>query len=131
MAMLEVSNGSEIDDVSFLWDSEALTYEVTESVVRGQIGAFAVGEPRLLEVAHDPDESVSMFLNGTATGAATFALPISTTRNQTFLGRTLYVDCPTWAGEISEVLLYSRVLPTDERRAVESYLIDKWGCCGS
>jgi hypothetical protein len=131
MAMLEVSNGSEIDDVSFLWDTEAMTYEVTESVVHGQIGAFAVGEPRLLEVTHGQDEEVSLFLNGIATGAATFALPISTTRNQAFLGRTLYLNCSTWSGEISEVLLYSRVLPADERVEVEAYLIDKWGCCSN
>jgi hypothetical protein len=130
-AILELSNGTEIDDVSFFRDLEAFTYEVTTDVLHGQQGAFALGEPRLVEVTHALNGQVSLFLNGLATGAGVFALPFATTRNQNFLGRSLYMNCSTWSGELAEILLYSRVLPTDERQAVESYLNDKWGCCSN
>jgi hypothetical protein len=131
MALLELSNGSEIDDVAFFRDLEAFTYEVVTDVVHGQHGAFAVGEPRLLEVTHTPEAGVSLFMNGLATGAAAFALPSDTLRNQNFLGRSLYVNCQTWSGELAEVLLYGRTLPTDERQTIQRYLNEKWGCCGS
>jgi hypothetical protein len=74
-AILELSNGTEIDDVSFFRDLEAFTYEVTTDVLHGQQGAFAVGEPRLVEVTHALNQHVSLFLNGLATGAGVIRPP--------------------------------------------------------
>jgi hypothetical protein len=91
-----------------------------------------VGEPRLLDVTHTPDRAVSLFLNGIDTGGGWIALPITVTRNQNFLGRSLYMACDTtWPGELAEIVLYARALPTEEREAVRLYLSDKWGCCGA
>lgn len=127
--MLEVSNGSEIEEFAFFRHLQAFTYEVGDFNIHGQQGAFAVGEPRLLDVTHTPELAVSMFLNGFATGTATFALPVTTTRNQSFIGRSLYRDCTTWSGELAEILLYARPLPAEERQAIRRYLDEKWGCC--
>lgn len=131
MAMLEVSNGSEIDDVSFDWNQSALHYEVTEGTVDGRSGAFAQGESRLLEAIQGPSGDVNLWMNGTANGVGSFALPEDKTRNQNFLGRSLYVNCPTWHGEIAELILYARALDTNERRELETYLTEKWECCGT
>jgi len=131
MAMLEVSNGPEIDDISFLWDQSALQYEVFTDVADGQSGAFTTGEPRLLGVVHHPSGEVSLWMNGLANGVASFGLPVREDRNQNFVGRTLYQGCPTWTGEIAEILFYARALEPAERQSVEGYLEQKWGCCGS
>lgn len=131
MAMLEVSNGPEIDDISFLWDQAALQYEVFTDVADGQSGAFTTGEPRLLGVVHDPSGDVSLWMNGLANGVAGFGLPVQTNRNQNFVGRTLYQGCPTWTGEIAELIFYARALEPSERQSVEGYLEQKWGCCGN
>lgn len=131
MAMLEVSNGPEIDDISFLWDQAALQYEVFTDVADGQSGAFASGEPRMLGAVHEPTGGVSLWLNGLSTGVADFGLPVDEARNQNFVGRTLYQGCPTWTGEIAELLFYARAITASERQSVETYLEQKWGCCGS
>jgi hypothetical protein len=55
---------------------------------------------------------------------------VSVERNQNFLGRTLYLNCPTWPGEIAELMMYSRAVSSDERTSIEGYLTKKWGCCG-
>ena len=128
MAMLEVSNGSEIDDISFDWAREdLLQYEVFDNTLKGQNGAFTPGEPRLLEAIQEPSGDVTLWMNGLANGVGSFALPVDAERNQNFVGRTLYQSCPTWAGEIGEILFYSRALDSTERRSVEAYLEKKWG----
>lgn len=129
MSMLEASNGSEIEEFAFFLLREGLAYEVGDFTSQGQEGAFAVGEPRLLDVTHTPDRVVSLFLNGFATATSAFALPVTTTRNQNFIGRSLYRDCTTWSGELAEILLYARPLPSEERQAIRRYLDEKWGCC--
>jgi len=131
MAMLELSNGPEIEDVSFDWNQSSLHYEVAADYVDGQSGAFAQGESRLVSVIQAPSGEVSLWMNGTANGVASFALPVDKTRNQNFLGRTLYVNCPTWQGEIGELVVYARALETTEREELESYLMRTWDCCGT
>jgi hypothetical protein len=131
MALLEVSNGSEIDDVSFDWLSSALQYEVFNSDTMGQDGAFPIGEARLLEVTHSVAEDANLWVNGLSSGLSNFPLPTTTTRNQDFIGKTLYQGCPTLSGAISEIILYSRPLGSSERAGVETYLQSKWGCCSN
>jgi hypothetical protein len=130
-SMLEASNGSEADDIGFFVHRQAFTYEVGDFPIIGREGALVVGEPLLLDVTHTPDLAVTLFLNGLVTGSSTFALPATKTRHQNFLGRSLYPDCTAtgWSGEIAEILLYARALPTEERQAVRRYLDEKWGCC--
>jgi hypothetical protein len=128
-SMLEVSNGSEIEEISFFLHLQAFTYEVGNETIHGQEGAFIAGTPLLLDVTHSYTQGVSLFLNGLGTGTSAFPEPVTTTRNQNFLGRSLYVDCTPWSGEIAELLLYARTLPTEESQAVRLYLTEKWGCC--
>jgi len=131
MPLLELSNGSEIDDVSFGWTNTAFSYEVTEAFVSGQDGAFTNGEPRLVEVTHAVSGDVNLWMNGLANGFGMSSLPVAVTRGQAFVGKSLYQGCSTWNGEIAELILYARELELGERQDVESYLEGKWGCCGN
>jgi hypothetical protein len=131
MPLLELSNGSEMDDVSFGWTNASLSYEVLEGFALGDDGAFTNGEPRLVEVTHAVTGSVNLWMNGLANGFGMFDLPAAVTRGQTFVGKSLYQGCTTWSGEIAELILYARELELGERQDVEAYLEGKWGCCGS
>ena len=131
MPLLELSNGEEIDDVSLGWTTGALSYEVFSSFVSGQDDAFTLGEPRLVDVTHATTGDVNLWMNGLANGISTFDLPAAVTRQQAFIGKSLYHACSTWNGEIGELILYARALETSERQSVESYLEAKWGCCGN
>jgi hypothetical protein len=131
MSLMQLSNGSEIDDVSFDWHEGALQYEVFNEYLIGQDDAFGVGESRLLGVTEATAGNVTLWVNGLSTGVGQFELPATVARNQTFIARSLYLNCPTFGGEIAEILLYARALPEDERRTVEAYLQNKWLCCGS
>lgn len=127
MAIVELSNGPEIDDISFDWDrGDLLQYEVFDNTLQGQSGAFTTDKPRLLEAIQETSGDVTLWMNGLTNGIGSFALPVSVPRNQNFIGRTLYQGCPTWAGEIGEILFYSRALEASERQSVESYLKSKW-----
>ena len=131
MPLLELSNGPEMDDVSFGWTKTALSYEVFEDFVSGQDGAFTLGEPRLVDITHAASGNVNLWMNGLADGLTLFDLPAAVTRGQTFVGKSLYAGCSTWNGEIAEIILYARELDLSERQDVESYLAGKWGCCGN
>jgi hypothetical protein len=131
MPMLELSNGQEIDDISFGWTNASFSYEVFDAFIAGQNGAFTNGEPRLVDVTHAASGAVNLWMNGLANGFAMFDLPAAVTRGQAFVGKSLYRDCTTWNGEIAEIILYARELELTERQSVESYLETKWDCCGN
>jgi hypothetical protein len=46
------------------------------------------------------------------------------------VGQSLYEACEPWSGFIGEVIVYNRYLDDTERKQVERYLQEKWGCCG-
>lgn len=130
MPLVELSNGSEIDDVNLGRVNTSFQYEVFDDFVAGDDGAFPSGEPRLAEMVHAASGDAVLLLNGVATGVGTLDPPANVTREQAFIGRSLYAGCTTWAGEIAEIILYARTLEDDERRSVERYLANKWSCCG-
>ncbi len=127
--LIELSNGSEIDDINFGRTNAVLSYEVFNGFLGGEDGAFANGEARLAEIVQAPSGDANLFLNGFSTGVGQIDPPAVVTREQAFIGRSLYAGCATWAGEIGELILYARALDDAERRDVEDYLTSKWGCC--
>jgi len=129
--LLELSNGTEIDDINFGRVDTAFAFEVFQGFLPGQNGAFASDEPRLAEARQATSGAAEIFLNGISTGVGMMDPPASLTREQAFIGRSLYVGCSTWAGEIAELILYARTLDDGERQSIESYLESKWGCCGN
>ena len=130
-SIIQLSNGSEVDDVDFGRYRASSTYEVLDGTVTGVAGAFTIGKEVLLNVVHRPDETVDIRINGEfSNGASHIALPALLSRSKNFIGRSLYGECSPFAGNIAEVLLYSRALSLAEVQRVEAYLSQKWQCCG-
>ena len=131
-SIIQLSNGAEVDDVDFGRQTESLSYEVQNNEVNGVPGAFTLGQMALLGVVHRPDLTVDLRLNGEFTkGDLDFQLPAALSRRKNFIGRSLYSGCPHFTGKIGEILLYSRALSEEEVTRVETYLGQKWRCCGA
>ncbi len=126
-SVLELSNGAEIDDVSFLEDHGPFLYEVSEATTYGD--SFELGQLHSFGVVHRPTLAVEIRRNGMLTNEANVALPATVLRQQNFLGHSLYVDCPVLPGGIAEILLYDRAVTDFELLDIESYLNEHWGCC--
>ncbi len=129
-AVLQLSNGAEIDDVDFSRVNASLSYEVIEQTVEGVHGAYALDQRVLLGVVSRPNETVDLRINGEFTnGAQGYLVPSPKTRSKNFVGRSLYASCSPFGGKIAEILLYTRALSATEVSQVEGYLRQKWGCC--
>lgn len=123
-SMFELSNGSEVDDISIgAWQRQWL-YEVSASYQ--QKGEVVSGLPALVTTLHRVGGTVDVRVNGALQGSSTFALPIDIERSSNFVGRTLYQDCQLFRGAISEIILYSRAVTAGELRAIEAYLTEHW-----
>jgi hypothetical protein len=126
-AVLELSNGSEIDDV-FLgvaqgqWQYEvAMPYFKTGKVDLERFTSFAVN--------HRPAGSADLRVNGAALDSVQLPLPAvpeSGERVNNFVGHSLYDNCDYFQGQISELILYSRTLTQAELRVIDSYLESHW-----
>jgi len=132
-ALLELSNGREMDDISFDSTDDTFQFEVVESTVSATAGVFPQGKLELLEALQtsDPMQPVAeLRANGAAVGGGPVQAPQDLRRMSNFIGKSLYESCPTFPGAIAEIILYGRRLDVDERLVVEGYLKKKWQCCG-
>ena len=57
------------------------------------------------------------------------AIEVTVVRTENFVGRSLYGACPTFTGQIAEILVYQRAVEDREMVGIEDYLSSKWGCC--
>ncbi len=128
-ALVELSNGSEIDDISLGEHEGIVHYEVQDFDLYGD--ALPFDSPQLLSVVHGPDLSVRLYRNGALVGQASGAPPASVERLQNFLGKSLYSVALPFPGQLAEVILYGRAVTDDEFVAIEYYLRNHWSCCGS
>ena len=127
-SMLEFSNGSEIDDIAMgVWDNE-WGYEVGEASI--QTGKVDHTTFSLYGAIHRSSAPSDLRINGSALSTLQIPLPIlpsSKLRANNFVGHSLYVgNCGYFQGQISEIILYSRVLTTIELSAIEKYLDEHW-----
>jgi hypothetical protein len=129
-AVIELSNGPEIDDINLGSLGNTFQYEVYSESVQAQENAFPVGAMRLLEVLHlaDPDKPLAeLRINGTLTASKAIPAPAKVTRSTNFIGHTLYGDClSTYSGAMAEIIFYSRKVSAAERVVIEKYLMGKW-----
>jgi len=126
-AFLELSNGAEIDDVSFGEFNQELYYEVFNGFAGG--GALSTDTPVMLAAVHHTNLTLEMRRNGQLVGEGTQDLPITVLREQNFVGRSLYADCVVFPGQIGEVLIYARAVSDAELLTIEAYLRSRWACC--
>jgi hypothetical protein len=125
--VLDLSNGPEVDDITLGRHDGHVHYEVSSFAMPGD--DFPLGMPVLASVVHQTDGTVQLRLNGAPFSVGTSELPASVTRLSNVVGRSLYADCGSLAGGLSEALVYGRALGNDERALVETYLQSRWGCC--
>lgn len=126
-ALLEVSNGSEIDDIDFGRLEGRAAFEVLDG--SSSSGTLAVGSPQLYSVIQHTDASVAMRVNGSDVGTATIALPANILRQDNYVGNTLYSGCSVFGGRIGEMLLYDHAVGDRELLDIEAYLGKHAGCC--
>jgi hypothetical protein len=129
MAFFEASNGQEIDDVHLGTSHGALLYEVADSWVNPTDHPLVVGAPQLAAAVHRPNQAVALRRNRNTVLDTTLALP-KTIPREAFIGYTQYNGCKTLTGSVGEILVYSRGVSDTELIAIESYLQEKWDCCG-
>jgi len=123
-SMVELSNGSEIDDIAFgMWQNE-WTYEVSEPLV--QSGKINLDAFSLYAVNHHPAGSADLRINHNLLKGQDMPLPASVVRVNDFIGHTLYGGCEYFRGQISEIILYSRALTLPELNLIEKYLDAHW-----
>lgn len=126
--ILSFSNGAGQADVEFGRHTPGLLYfEVFDRGVEGTARAFESGRRLVVSVLQDATGAVELRINRAVTGSGNVALPDVVIRQQNFIGKNLYPQCPgAFYGRIGEIILYTRGLLPADRDRVESYLFDKW-----
>ena len=134
--IFQVSNGLEIDDISFqthvvVNDPGALLFEVQDTTIFTGPGLVGGPNPVLAAVVVAPPESGTIFLDTITAAMKTDPLlvPATVARVQNFLGSGLYLNCDPFEGVIHELLLYNRGLTSENVALVNAYLKQKWECC--
>jgi hypothetical protein len=128
-AIIELSNGKEIDDVYFGSGAETAHFEVAANWYDAPGDVFPVGKIRLLgmtQAANATGTSIEIRVNGAFVGSGPVPFPVRLTRSQNFIGQSQYDNCSKFKGALAEIILYGRALPKAEQLAVETYLKAKW-----
>ncbi|HVU06029.1 MAG TPA: hypothetical protein VHE30_29970 [Polyangiaceae bacterium] len=128
-AIVEFSNGSEIDDVSFGFWQQKLQYEVVDGYVND--GTYDPDVPALVGVVHRTSGDLQVRRNGNSEGEAQFALPGVVDRTEANVGKTLYAGCGLFGGLLGELLVYNRALGDRELLDLEAALRARWSCCAN
>jgi hypothetical protein len=129
-SVLEFSNGSEIDDISFGQYQDQMAYEVLYNV-QTEEDVLPTDVPQLMSVVHRPNLTVELHRNGSLASSGSFDLPDNVMRQQNFVGQTLYDGCTTFAGQIGELLVFNRAVSDVELLKIEIYLRNRWSCCSN
>lgn len=131
--LLELTTSdAETDDISFDSINQGFQFEVYGDTIYAAEGSFPTGELRLIEVVQSTDPlkpMAELFSNGAAVGGGKVGTPKVVERIDNHIGDSSYSACYPFPGAIGEIMLYSRKLSVDERKAVEQYLREKWECC--
>lgn len=126
--LLSLSNGTGVDDVEFGRHTPSLLYyEVFDTFVQGVAEAFVAERRLLVSITQQSDSAVELRIDGIASGSGTVPLPQVVLRQQNYVGRNLYPQCPSsFDGRIGEIVFYARGVSPRERDEIERYLSDKW-----
>ena len=130
MDLLGVNGGSSINNGVQVIISNNYTQFVTRfggtSIMTG--GTVTQNIPFVYGLTYISGGNSFIYLNGSQTGSNTTAAAISGTGTVMIGGyRINSITDEFYNGRINEVLIYSDVLSTSERRVVEGYLARKWG----
>jgi hypothetical protein len=126
-AIVELSNGSEMDDINLGQAQNQIHYEVFDRYFDGDL--VPTGASELIEVVHHPNLMFEMRLNGTLAGEGSSDLPANVPRQQNFLGKSLYAECGPFSGQLSELILYGREVYETELLKIEDHMRAHSACC--
>jgi hypothetical protein len=124
-AVVQLSNGSEIDDITLGQYSGQVLYEIDDDYFSGE--AFPSGAAQLFAVVHGTDGAFVLRRNGRPSSEGMAGLPGEIERKQNFIANDLYDSCGTFPGLVAEVLIYARAVATEELFTIERYLRDRSG----
>jgi hypothetical protein len=124
-AVVQLSNGSEIDDITLGQYSGHVLYEIADEYSSGE--AFPSGAVQLFAVVHGIDGAFMVRRNGRPSSEGMARLALEIERNQNFIGNDLYEGCGTFPGLVAEILIYARAISIDELFTIERYLRDRSG----
>lgn len=127
----DASNGPELDDIALGQVGGALLYEVYQTYIDDSTHKALLGVPQVVVAVHETSQEAHLRSNSLSEGELLMGLPAPVTREQVFLGRSLYGSCVPFAGRISEILLYERAVSDAELTRIEGYLQMRWGCCAT
>ena len=123
-SVIELSNGSEIDDIALSFFEGKWGYEVLTEFHSG--GTVETSKPSLYAVVQRPAGAVDLTVNGDLIFQAPYLPPAAIERQENFVGNTLYKDCGVYQGQISEIILYQRFVTEKEIVTIETYLREHW-----
>jgi hypothetical protein len=123
--------GSVITSAGSSDSSPSLLIDSGRGVVRGfanfsQASVSAVDSFNITSGTVTNGASV-IFTNGTQSDSDAASGTLDTTQTTTAIGTYRQAAANYMSGYIGEIIAYTRVLTTDERKRVESYLGKKWG----
>lgn len=128
-AIVELSNGIEVDDVYFGHGGLGMHFEVADIWFDSSTEVFDLGVMRQVtykQSGNDMGAIAELSANGSFVGSQDMPFAERKLREQNFIGLSQYENCSKFMGNIGEIVLYSRVLGRQEQQSVESYLLDKW-----
>lgn len=130
-SLLEFSNGSEDNDIAFGQYQDRLAFEVLNDSMQGD--AIQYNVPQIYTVVLSPNGQVALRRNSAVAGdnsnSTPFAMPAVLTRQQNFVGQSLYNGSVTYLGLLGETLVYGRALSDADLVKTEGDLKRRWSCC--
>ena len=97
----------------------------TASNVITPAASLTVGKYQIVDAVHTGSASASISINGTTQVSGTVQNLVNVARTQNVLGADNTI-ATYWNGELAELLIYSRGLTEGERKAVESFLYNRY-----
>jgi hypothetical protein len=127
----EAANGVEEQDIHLGDYRGSLLFEVDSNFLNDLNFPLPFDAPHLVSTILRDDAWLEMRRNSSLVGETSFVFPPVMDRSQVYIGRTLYLNCTSYKGVLSELMLFSRPLADEELLAMEEYLQSKWGCCSN
>ena len=124
-----------LDGAGTSYDTVALGRRGSSQDLRYSAGAQAVdGEDvwehdvaRIVGVVQQPDGTVTLVDRGESIAGGTAELPALVVRDDNTVGGRMLSGGKLWAGDIAELLVWTRALDDAERAGAEVHLADKYG----
>jgi hypothetical protein len=125
----EACNGSEMQDIHLGDYRGSLLFEIDASPLNDLNHPLPFAKTHVVSSILRLDAKAEVRRNGSTVGQHQSVFPPVMDRSQVYIGRTLYTNCWSYKGVLSELILFSRPVADEELIELEAYLQSKWACC--